>query len=81
MNKPFWVITAITYSLLVPSLSWANPSLEAMAEQISSNGAVVNPAPVFSADHSLSTEQAYQIQTMAVKSRLGNIAPQALRLA
>ncbi len=75
MNKQLLIVGIFILSACCAPQAWSDHTLDAMAGQIADNGAVINPAPVFSTSHSLTDEQAYQVQTMAVKKRLGNLAP------
>lgn len=75
MNRQSLFVGIIILSACCAPEVWSDHSPKAMAGQVADNADRVNPAPVFSDSHSLSTEQAYQIQTMAVKRRLGNISP------
>ena len=80
MNKRFILATLLINGLIWAPFLWSSsPPIKALVEQVVKSAQAGKAAPVLSVDHALTMEQAYQIQGLAVKKRLGGIKPDGFK--
>ncbi len=74
MKRKLLVVIFIIGMSLIPVV-WADQILATFVERVFVAADEGKPAPVLSTHNTLTLKQAYQIQTLAVKQRLGAVAP------